>query len=112
MTRLDAPKGKPDGEGYLRTARRLPHLRGPGPHRSDCRSVIGDVILHGVNSRATSPRLIGRAAELGLLSGALDRSAAGQPSLVLIGGEARIGKSRLLAEFLAAARTRDAAVMV
>jgi DNA-binding CsgD family transcriptional regulator len=57
-------------------------------------------------------RLIGRATELARLDAALRRGQAGLPSLVLIAGEAGIGKSRLLAEFLERARAQDAAVMV
>ena len=51
-------------------------------------------------------RIRGRAAEIAVLSEVLDRAASGQPAVVLIEGEAGIGKTRLLAEALADARGR------
>ncbi|MFU8840976.1 MAG: ATP-binding protein [Nitriliruptoraceae bacterium] len=51
-----------------------------------------------------SPTFVGRGMERSRLEGALERAAAGEPSLVLIGGEAGIGKTRLLGEFVAGAR--------
>ncbi|HET7702517.1 MAG TPA: AAA family ATPase [Candidatus Limnocylindrales bacterium] len=48
--------------------------------------------------RVSSPIFVGRVAERAALSEALERAAAGQPGVVLITGEAGIGKSRLLAE--------------
>src|SRR5262245_58604935 len=59
-----------------------------------------------VSTVAPALRLRGRAAEIAVLGGALDRAAAGQPAVVLIEGEAGIGKTRLLAETLADARGR------
>jgi len=41
---------------------------------------------------------VGRAEELALLAGALERARDGRPSVVVVGGEAGIGKSDLLAE--------------
>jgi predicted ATPase len=55
---------------------------------------------------APALRLRGRAAEIAVLSEALDRAASGQPAVVLIEGEAGIGKTRLLAEAQADARGR------
>jgi DNA-binding CsgD family transcriptional regulator/tetratricopeptide (TPR) repeat protein len=46
--------------------------------------------------------MIGREDELGRLNGALARAEAGEPTAVLVGGEAGIGKTRLVDEFLAA----------
>ncbi|MGZ4622715.1 MAG: helix-turn-helix transcriptional regulator [Blastococcus sp.] len=43
-----------------------------------------------------SPVLVGRTRELDQLRAALDRAVAGEPSVVLVGGEAGVGKSRLL----------------
>jgi DNA-binding CsgD family transcriptional regulator/tetratricopeptide (TPR) repeat protein len=43
-----------------------------------------------------SPVLVGRGAELGRLRGAVARTVAGQPGVVLVSGEAGVGKSRLL----------------
>ena len=58
----------------------------------------------------SSPVFIARAAEIELLDAALARAAAGRPSVVVVGGEAGIGKTRLLEEFQA--RVRDRAVVV
>jgi DNA-binding CsgD family transcriptional regulator len=51
-----------------------------------------------VPRRVSSPIFVGRVAERAALSEALERTAAGQPGIVLISGEAGVGKSRLLAE--------------
>ncbi len=60
----------------------------------------------------SSPRFIGRDAELAALDGALARAEAGEGAVVLIAGESGIGKSRLIAEFSAGARARGASVLV
>jgi predicted ATPase len=59
-----------------------------------------------VSTVAPALRIRGRAAEIAVLSEVLDRAASGQPAVVLIEGEAGIGKTRLLAEALADARGR------
>src|SRR3954453_318081 len=53
-----------------------------------------------------SPVLVGRDAELAALTAALDSAIAGAPAVVLLGGEAGVGKTRLVGE--AAERARDA----
>ena len=53
--------------------------------------------------------LVGRAHELAELDAALERVRGGQPSAVLIGGEAGVGKSRLAGEFGSRARAAGAA---
>jgi len=50
--------------------------------------------------------LIGRDNELATLRGHLERARAGDPSLVLVGGEAGIGKTRLLSELADGAEAR------
>jgi DNA-binding NarL/FixJ family response regulator len=50
--------------------------------------------------RRTSPRLVGRHGELADLAEVLARARASGPAVVLVGGEAGVGKSRLTAEFL------------
>ena len=59
-----------------------------------------------VSTVAPALRLRGRPAEIAVLGEALDRAASGQSAVVLIEGEAGIGKTRLLAEALANARGR------
>src|SRR4051812_43642760 len=56
------------------------------------------------------PVLVGREEELAALTAALDSAVAGEPAVVLIGGEAGVGKTRLVAE--AAERARDAGARV
>ncbi|MEU4515682.1 AAA family ATPase [Nonomuraea wenchangensis] len=59
---------------------------------------------------AVSPLFVGRARELAALRDALGEARAGVPATVLVGGEAGVGKTRLLAEF--ADRADDALVLV
>jgi DNA-binding NarL/FixJ family response regulator len=56
-----------------------------------------------MSRRGASPVLIGRAAEMAALEAALDAVRQGEPAAVLIGGEAGMGKTRLIGEFTAAA---------
>ncbi len=51
-----------------------------------------------VPRRVSSPIFIGRVAERAALSAALERATAGEPGIVLISGEAGVGKTRLLTE--------------
>jgi DNA-binding NarL/FixJ family response regulator len=51
-----------------------------------------------VATRVSSPLFIGRRTELATLTEAVDRAAEGTASTILIGGDAGIGKSRLVAE--------------
>ena len=60
----------------------------------------------------SSPVLVGRAAELAALDVALRRAESGSPAIVLIGGEAGLGKSRLVDEFAVGARASGARVLV
>ncbi|EFL35039.1 regulatory protein [Streptomyces viridochromogenes DSM 40736] len=53
---------------------------------------------------------VGRAAELGTLDEVLAGGAGGDPQALLVGGEAGVGKTRLLEEFADAARRRGAVV--
>jgi MoxR-like ATPase len=52
-----------------------------------------------------SPVFVGRAAELALLTAAIDAAVDAEPSVVLVSGEAGVGKTRL-AEEAADARAR------
>ncbi|WP_037641284.1 helix-turn-helix transcriptional regulator [Streptomyces bicolor] len=68
-------------------------------------------MLDPVESRSVSPVFVGRATELETLHDALARAAAGDPQALLIGGEAGVGKTRLVEEFAGAA-AREGAVVV
>lgn len=59
-----------------------------------------------MGSRGTSPSLIGRAAEMKALSAVMDAVREGAPAALLIGGEAGVGKTRLVTEFFAAEPAR------
>ncbi|KJK35422.1 regulatory protein [Streptomyces variegatus] len=67
-------------------------------------------MLGPVETRSVSPVFVGRAEELGTLHDALARAREGEPQALLIGGEAGVGKTRLVEEFAAAARRRGAVV--
>ena len=51
-----------------------------------------------VATRVSSPLFIGRHAELEILKDAVARADLGEPAIVLVGGEAGIGKTRLVDE--------------
>ncbi|OUD02204.1 hypothetical protein CA983_16200 [Streptomyces swartbergensis] len=67
-------------------------------------------MLGSVETRSVSPVFIGRAAELSVLDEVLAGAAAGNPQALLIGGEAGVGKTRLVEEFAGAASRRGAVV--
>ncbi|MFJ4821249.1 AAA family ATPase [Streptomyces sp. NPDC088801] len=69
-------------------------------------------MLGAVETQSVSPVFVGRAEELGTLRDALARAREGEPQALLIGGEAGVGKTRLVEEFAAAARARGAVVAV
>jgi DNA-binding NarL/FixJ family response regulator len=64
-----------------------------------------------VATRVASPEFIGRRRELGSLIDAVDRGTAGDTVIALIGGDAGIGKSRLVEEVAAHARQRGCVVL-
>ncbi len=78
-------------------------------------------MLADVETRSVSPVFVGRADELGVLNEALARATGtplegaggpgtGEPQALLLGGEAGVGKTRLIEEFTEAARQRGAVV--
>ncbi|TJZ46284.1 hypothetical protein FCH28_26870 [Streptomyces piniterrae] len=68
-------------------------------------------MLGSVENRSVSPVFVGRAAELAALGDALARTvASGEPQALLIGGEAGVGKTRLIEEFTESARSQGALV--
>ncbi|WP_084717753.1 helix-turn-helix transcriptional regulator [Streptacidiphilus carbonis] len=69
-------------------------------------------MLGTVERISVSPRFVGRNSELAALEAALRRAEAGLPQAVLIGGEAGVGKTRLLEEFQRSALARGAVVAV
>src|SRR5829696_6875168 len=60
----------------------------------------------------TSRAFIGRAEELRRLAATLDRAKQEQPQLVLVAGDAGVGKTRLLLEFAGRAQQRGSRVLV
>lgn len=69
-------------------------------------------MIGGVPRRVSSAVFVGRAAELERLTDALGRASARQPSLVLIAGEAGVGKSRLIVEFVGRSAASGAVPLV
>ncbi|MEO3843993.1 AAA family ATPase [Streptomyces sp. B22F1] len=65
-------------------------------------------ILGGVRAVRLSPVLAGRTEELETLDAALARASAGEPQAFVVAGEAGVGKTRLVEEFLTAARAAGA----
>jgi ATP/maltotriose-dependent transcriptional regulator MalT len=68
-------------------------------------------MLGPVETRSVSPVFVGRTEELDTLNDALARARAGEPQALLLGGEAGVGKTRLVEEF-ATAVGRHAVVAV
>jgi DNA-binding CsgD family transcriptional regulator len=64
-------------------------------------------MLDKVSSCRVSPVLVGRAEYLSSLQQAISAVRAGQPAALLIGGEAGVGKTRLLAEFTSRSARAD-----
>jgi DNA-binding CsgD family transcriptional regulator len=70
-----------------------------------------DFILAGMVA-AGSGKFVGRVEELARLLTALERAEQGQPAMVLVSGDAGVGKTRLLAELADRAHQRGAQVLV
>jgi DNA-binding CsgD family transcriptional regulator len=64
-----------------------------------------------MGGRVASPTLIGRVEELRLLEAAGVRAASSEPAVVLVGGEAGVGKTRLLAELTSRRRAAGMRVL-
>jgi predicted ATPase len=71
-----------------------------------------DMLIEEMSGRASSPVLVGRDEQMAALDAALLSVRQGGPSAVLLGGEAGVGKSRLIAEFGAAAGAAGARVLI
>ena len=63
-------------------------------------------------ARTTTPAFVGRSTELAALVDAFDHAAEGRGATALVGGEAGVGKSRLVGEMAAQARRRGARVLI
>jgi DNA-binding CsgD family transcriptional regulator len=74
-------------------------------------SGAGGAILVDMTTTLASPTFVGRTEELARLAAAGDRAAGGTPTAVLIGGEAGVGKTRLVGEVVAGARAAGATVL-
>ena len=66
--------------------------------------------MTGMSGTSPEPTLRGRDDEVGQLRSAVDRAVAGRLSVVMIEGEAGIGKTRLLTQALRRARDRECQV--
>src|SRR5205823_13191327 len=78
----------------------------PGVSSRPVRRIDGDMGIRagrvsgpGVAGRVGGPAMVGRAGQLAELESALGRVRDGTPTTVLVGGEAGIGKTRLVSEF-------------
>src|SRR6266508_3921509 len=73
-----------------------PTTYAPVPLQSQRRDNPGEM-----GGRVASPTLVGRVEELRILKAARSRAANGEPAVVLLGGEAGVGKTRLVTELAA-----------
>src|SRR5690348_14440632 len=69
-------------------------------------------MLACVGPQLSSPALVGRSVQLAALEGALAEAAGGRPSAIMVGGEAGVGKSRLVREFAERSRGTGARVLI
>lgn len=67
--------------------------------------------IEALGGAAGETTLSGRQRELAMLSAAFERARAGQGGLILLGGGAGMGKSRIQAEFLRDVRSRDGLIL-
>lgn len=76
-----------------------------------CLPKNGVSIMTSMGHRISSLQFVGRSEELSSLQAAMKRSLEGASQVVLIGGEAGVGKTRLVSEFLAWVRETEAEVL-
>ena len=69
-------------------------------------------MLTDVEARVSSSVLVGRSGQLSALDAALAEAGRGHPSAVIVGGEAGVGKSRLVREFAGRSRDTGARVLI
>ncbi|WP_307805236.1 helix-turn-helix transcriptional regulator [Streptomyces spirodelae] len=82
----------------------------PADSESTVPHFVRHAMLSTVHSSHISPVFVGRRAELTTLGEALCRADAGEPRAVFLGGEAGVGKTRLMQEFLGRAAAGGAVV--
>jgi DNA-binding CsgD family transcriptional regulator/tetratricopeptide (TPR) repeat protein len=75
-------------------------------------SPVAGVKIRGVSQGTTRARFVAREAELAALLDALARAERGESTTVLVGGDAGVGKSRLVAELVERARSDGALALV
>jgi DNA-binding CsgD family transcriptional regulator/tetratricopeptide (TPR) repeat protein len=100
----DVPYGRGAGVAVAVTA-------ATDPRETDRELSDGRGIFSAMTASASSPLLVGREAELARLRDALKRARGREPSAVLIGGEAGVGKTRLVGEFIVGATADGAQVL-
>src|SRR6478609_6999418 len=69
------------------------------------------MLIPEMSGRASSPVLVGRAEQMAALEAAFVSVRQGGPSAVLLGGEAGVGKSRLVSDFGRTAASAGARVL-
>jgi predicted ATPase len=69
-------------------------------------------IIPGMAGGVACPRFVGRSAELGRLEAAFAQVSSGAPVTVCVGGEAGVGKTRLVSEFAARVRQSGGRVLL
>jgi DNA-binding CsgD family transcriptional regulator/tetratricopeptide (TPR) repeat protein len=75
------------------------------------RMQVGDTgVGEAVGGRVSSPQFVGRTEQLEVLKAAFDQVTKGRTTTVLIGGDAGVGKTRLVEEFSTQVRNADALV--
>ncbi|MCM3658344.1 AAA family ATPase [Agromyces mediolanus] len=79
------------------------------PLSAERAAAVGGAWQHEEVTTSASAAMIGRDAELVWLDGLLGEAEAGMPRTVVVGGEAGIGKSRLIREFASRVGSKDAA---
>jgi ATP/maltotriose-dependent transcriptional regulator MalT len=79
--------------------------------RSDGRAAVR-IIRRGVGADVDPGRFVARGAELARLDAAFDRANGAIATTVIVGGEAGIGKTRLVEEFVAAARVKGGTALM
>ena len=94
-------RGPPEGGGAEEVETAAPHPPGPAPsppvgERSRTGSWARSVVHSPLGPAPGDPGFVGRAGEVGELAAAWEAAVGGRPGMVLVVGEAGIGKTRLL----------------